>query len=243
MVQISWGQTQALTPETSNPSVIAPNASVSPTPDIDPTPPTPPSTTPITPSVQPSNTLNTPIAPSLATPSPVSSTPNRMALSSYPKWSELKSSEQTALKPLFSLWPRMTSAHKNKWLALSANFAELSPSDQEKLQNRMTQWGSLTSEQRTQARIIFNQVQQIPSDDRLSKWQAYQALDAKQRGLLAQDAAFLPHSAAIAPKPHSSASINKSLFNDPKSVGSARIELDQISSKTLLPPRFRAPAP
>ncbi len=208
----------------------------------------------LTPAAQPSSNPSPPASeasapvsaksPSLApSPNSGSSAAAHIALSAYPKWSDLSNSERTALKPLASLWPQMTSAHKNKWLALSANFAELSPSDQEKLQNRMTQWGSLTSEQRAQARFIFNQVQQIPSDDRLSKWQAYQALNAEQRDLLAQDALMLPHSAAIAPKPISTQAIGKKIFNDPKSVGTARIDLDQIASKTLLPPRVMAPAP
>ena len=218
----------------------------------EPTPATAPSSpTPAPPSssvqVAPPAESNLTTVPKNAASSPAtsaaSSSVNHMAISSYPKWSDLSRDERTALKPLSSLWPQMTLAHKNKWLALSANFAELSPSDQEKLQNRMTQWGSLTSEQRAQARFIFNQVQQIPSDDRLSKWQAYQALNAEQRDLLAQDALLLPHSAAIAPKPISAQPIGKSIFNDPKSIGSARIDLDQIASKTLLPPRVMAPAP
>jgi hypothetical protein len=166
-----------------------------------------------------------------------------MALNTYPKWSDLSNKEKTALKPLFPLWSQMSSAHKNKWLALSANFSELSASDQEKLQTRMTQWGSLTSEQRAQARFIFNQVQQIPSDDRLSKWQAYQALDAQQKDQLAQDARVLPHSAAISPKPISAPINNKNLFNAAQKVDHTRIELDQIADKTLLPPKVLTPAP
>jgi Protein of unknown function (DUF3106) len=233
MTHHSWAQTaSASAPDTStqsSPAATSPAAQV-----------TSNQNTPTTDASAPVAPKSPPLA---SNPSSGSSSATRIAVSTYPKWSDLSGSERTALKPLASLWPQMTLAHKNKWLALSANFAELSPSDQEKLQNRMTQWGSLTSEQRTQARFIFNQVQQIPTDDRLSKWQAYQALNAEKRDLLAQDALVLPHSAAIAPKPISTQTISKNMFNDPKSVGTARIDLDQIASKTLLPPRVMSPAP
>ena len=182
----------------------------------------------LTPAAQPSSNPSPPASeasapvsaksPSLApSPNSGSSAAAHIALSAYPKWSDLSNSERTALKPLASLWPQMTSAHKNKWLALSANFAELSPSDQEKLQNRMTQWGSLTSEQRAQARFIFNQVQQIPSDDRLSKWQAYQALNAEQRDLLAQDALMLPTALPVrpSPSPHKQSAKRSSMIPSP----------------------------
>lgn len=167
----------------------------------------------------------------------------KVATESPPKWTDLTASQQLALKPLNSLWSGITSAHKRKWIALVANFADLSAKDQEKLQQRMNQWASLSAQERAQARVIFAQVQQLSGDDRLSKWQAYQALEPSQKTQLAQSAQMLPNSAAISPAPIALRSVVSIHVLFSPSISSTRLEVDQLSSKTLLPPKVQAPAP
>jgi Protein of unknown function (DUF3106) len=168
---------------------------------------------------------------------------NKVAPESPPKWVELTPSQQRALQPLNSLWSSITTAHKRKWIALIANFSDLSDKDQEKLQQRMKQWASLSAQERAQARVIFTQVQQLTADDRLSKWQAYQALEPSQKNQLAQSTPLLPNSAAISPKPivlRSEDSIHLLISPTTKST---RLAVDQLASHTLLPPKVASPAP
>ena len=124
-----------------------------------------------------------------------------------------------------------------------ANFADLPAKDQEKLQQRMNQWASLSAQERAQARVIFSQVQQLSGDDRLSKWQAYQALEPSQKNQLAQSTQMLPNSAAISPAPITSRPVESIHLLFSQSFSSSRLEVDQLSSKTLLPPKVQAPAP
>jgi hypothetical protein len=182
------------------------------------------------------------------TPSDITSS-NKRALpsskpsSSYPKWSELNNKQKLALLPLLDLWPEMSETQKRKWLSLSANFTDLSVSDQEKLQTRMTQWSLLSPQQRVQARVIFAQVQQFQGDERLNKWQEYQALDPAQRNELAQNLNIMPNSAAISPKPKAIGASMTTLYKPAHEPSHLRLQVDQIASKTLLPPKRNSPAP
>jgi hypothetical protein len=158
-------------------------------------------------------------------------------------WGELTAPQQLALQPLNLLWSGITQGQKRKWLALVDNFSSLNPKDQDKLQQRMHQWASMSTQERAQARVIFSQVQQLSGDDRLSKWQAYEALEPTEKTKLANSTKMLPNSAAISPAPlalHPTASVNL-LF--PESFSSTRLETEQLSRKTLLPPKPQPPSP
>ncbi len=188
-------------------------------------------------------TAASPVAPKTNTPPGSAPTPRKISPESAPKWADLTPTQQLALQPLNVLWSTITSAHKRKWIALVANFADLPSKDQEKLQQRMNQWASLSAQERAQARVIFTQVQQLSGDDRLSKWQAYQALEPSQKNQLAQSTQMLPNSAAISPAPITSRSVESIHLLFSQSFSSTRLEVDQLSSKTLLPPKVQAPAP
>ena len=187
--------------------------------------------------VTPKTNITTNITPSSAPQSP------KITPESAPKWADLTATQQLALQPLNVLWSTITSAHKRKWIALVANFADLPAKNQEKLQQRMNQWASLSAQERAQARVIFSQVQQLSGDDRLSKWQAYQALEPSQKNQLAQSTQMLPNSAAISPAPITSRPVESIHLLFSQSFSSSRLEVDQLSSKTLLPPKVQAPAP
>jgi len=188
-------------------------------------------------------TMPTPLAKSMplrAAPTPPSSS---APSPSRPLWGELTAPQQLALQPLNLLWSGITQGQKRKWLALVDNFSSLNPKDQDKLQQRMQQWASMSTQERAQARVIFSQVQQLSGDDRLSKWQAYEALEPTEKTKLANSTKMLPNSAAISPAPlalHPTASVNL-LF--PESFSSTRLETEQLSRKTLLPPKTQPPSP
>jgi hypothetical protein len=187
-----------------------------------------------------SSSENTPSDKVQSSKAPVS---NATSSTAYPKWSDLNAKQKLALLPLVDLWPKMSETQKRKWLSLSANFSELTASDQEKLQARMTQWSLLSPQQRAQARVIFAQVQQFQGDERLNKWQEYQALDPAKKNELAQNLNIMPNSAAISPKPKAVGSNNTTLYKPATELSHIRLQVDQIASQTLLPPKRSSPAP
>lgn len=178
-------------------------------------------------------------------PEPLSAEPSKPLKSnpSYPRWTDLTDKQQFALRPLMELWAEMSEIQKRKWLALSANFSDLNSKDQEKLQARMSQWSVLSPQQRAQARVIFAQVQQYQGDERLNKWQEYLALDPEKKSQLAQNLSIMPNSAAISPKPKALGSSSNTVYLPAHRPSPLRLQVDQIASKTLLPPKQNRPAP
>jgi hypothetical protein len=118
---------------------------------------------------------------------------------SKPLWRELTLRQQRALEPLAANWDELTEAHKLKWLAMSRNYAELSPTEQETLHSRMTDWSRLSNQQREQARQNFAAVKQVPPDVRKAKWEAYQALSEEEKRQLAANAKPAQAPGAAAP--------------------------------------------
>jgi hypothetical protein len=116
-----------------------------------------------------------------------------------PFWRDLSARQQKALQPLAPYWDELTEPHKRKWLAISRDYAKLSPADQETLHSRMTEWASLTNQQRAQARLNFANVKQVPVDERKAKWEAYQALSDEEKSKLAARAATTAKPPGAAP--------------------------------------------
>ena len=121
-----------------------------------------------------------------------------------PLWSELTAEQQQALKPLVPHWTIMNTGQKRKWLALSRNFASMSPDDQVTLHSRMIEWAALSNQQRAQARLNFAEVKRVPPDERKAKWELYQALSEEEKRKLAERAPAKPRGAAIPVRPVSS---------------------------------------
>jgi hypothetical protein len=121
---------------------------------------------------------------------------------SKPLWRDLSARQQRALQPLAPHWDALTEPHKRKWLALSRNYAKMSPEEQEVLHSRMTEWAQLSNQERTLARFNFAEVKQVPVDERKAKWEAYQALSEEEKRELASRATPRPGAAAaIRPVP------------------------------------------
>jgi hypothetical protein len=151
-----------------------------------------------------------------------------------PAWSELSTPQQQALKPLAKLWPTMTAAHKRKWLAISQNFVQLSDQEQITIQSRMQEWAALSPQQRSTARLNFAGAQQLSTEDKRAKWEAYQALSPEEKQKLAAQQARPVTGGAPAIKPVSS----EKLASPPSASGNKalpRIASNQAAPATLLP--------
>lgn len=160
-----------------------------------------------------------------------------------PAWSELSTPQQQALKPLAKLWPTMTAAHKRKWLAVSQNFVQLSDQEQITIQSRMEEWAALSPQQRSAARLNFAGAQQLSTEDKRAKWEAYQALSPEEKQKLATQKARPVVGAAPAIRPVAS----EKLASPPSASGNKalpRIASNQAAPTTLLPtPSTSATAP
>jgi len=181
-----------------------------------------------------------PVAPATAK-APVVPTAIRPA--SKPEWQALTAVQQHALKPLAQHWVNMSEGHKRKWLTMSQNFAALPALEQTLMHERMTEWATLSAQERSQARLNYAGVKTLPSDERLAKWQAYQALSTAQKQQLAANAPTKPVGAATAVKPVAPQRLTvtptpaKSADNGATTVRTPKIAAapNQVDHKTLLP--------
>ncbi|MEK0433454.1 MAG: hypothetical protein RL700_1661 [Pseudomonadota bacterium] len=118
-----------------------------------------------------------------------------------PKWAELNAEQKLILQPLQNLWPTLEENRKRKWLAIAKNFPTLSPQAQATAQERMREWAALTPAQRYQARLHFAQAQQWSTDEKLAKWEAYQALNEEEKNKLSQGKPAWSKGAAMVARP------------------------------------------
>lgn len=116
-------------------------------------------------------------------------------------WKQLTQDQRRALAPLAGSWNSISEAQKSKWLALSQNFAKLSETEQFKLHDRMTDWTTLSPQQRTRARLNFAETKDLTPEEKEVRWQAYQALSSEEKKNLARSAPSGFRGAAAAVKP------------------------------------------
>lgn len=117
-------------------------------------------------------------------------------------WETLNTPQKLALYPLAERWALLSALQKRRWLALAQNFGNLPAEEQARLHERMTEWASLSAQQRNQARLNFAVTNRLAPEDKRSQWDAYQALsDADKHLLAARAAAAKPQGAATALKP------------------------------------------
>ena len=158
------------------------------------------------------------------------------ASASNSSWQSLQSSQKKALAPLAPHWAQISHAQKNKWLAMSNNFDNLSTKEQAILHERMAAWASLSPQQRAQARLNFNETKTLDADAKKSQWEAYQALSPEDKKKLAaqqttgiQGAATASQAASprkVIPLPGKSVPVETANKSTPGIV---------IDKKTLLP--------
>ena len=161
-------------------------------------------------------------------------------LETKPTWAELSLAQKKALLPLENLWPTLEANHKRKWLAVAQNFANMNETSQALAQERMREWTALSSQQRMQARLNFAHTKQLSSDEKLAKWEAFQALTDDDKQKLPSSRKPPPKGAALAVKP---VALDKLTSTPVKKEGqgtSPRIDTGQINPFTLLPANFQA---
>lgn len=124
-------------------------------------------------------------------------------LPSEPTWKQLDGKQQQALAPLQERWSGISELQKRRWLALAQTWDTRSPEEQTKLHSRMSEWASLSAQQRSQARLNYAVTKRLaasPSDKR-AQWEAYQALSEEEKKRLAAKASAKPTGAAPALRP------------------------------------------
>ena len=139
------------------------------------------------------------------------------------------------MKPLEAHWDTVSESQKRKWIELSRNYPQLPPAEKKTLHERMTEWASLSSRERVQARLNFAEVKQLAPQESKAKWEAYQALSDGDRRKLADDAPVRPRSAAVPVRPVPAQKLVQVPPPLPKGEHSAKIQL-------LTPPSAVAPA-
>jgi len=158
------------------------------------------------------------------------------ASASNSSWQSLQSSQKKALAPLAPHWAQISQAQKNKWLAMSNNFDNLSTKEQAILHERMAEWASLTPQQRAQARLNFNQTKTLDANAKKTQWEAYQALSPEDRKKLAEQQTTGIRGAATASQATSPRKIiplsGKSIPAEAATKSTTSIVIDK---KTLLP--------
>lgn len=118
-----------------------------------------------------------------------------------PRWTELSTPQKEALYPLADRWSVLSEGQKRNWLNLAAGFHALSEDEQAKMLARITDWASLSTQQRSQARLNYAAASRLPADSRRARWEAYQALSAEEKKRLAAKAAPRPTGAATTVRP------------------------------------------
>ena len=147
-----------------------------------------------------------PTAPTAPTaPKAAAAKPAAPAAVSKPAWAELTAAQQLALKPLAATWNSISEAQKRKWLEVSKGYPALPAADQATMHSRMVEWVAMSPQQRAAARLNFAKTKelsnQLTSDEKKAKWEAYQALSAEEKAKLAAKATPKPAGAATAVKP------------------------------------------
>lgn len=104
------------------------------------------------------------------------------------EWRQLTANQKKVLQPLAQHWAMLDDTGRDKWISVANRFDKLSPTEQQRVQERMTQWAKMPAQERGEARLRFQQSRQLPPDERQQKWAAYQALPIEDREDLARQA-------------------------------------------------------
>ena len=105
-----------------------------------------------------------------------------------PAWNALTPTQRQALAPLQRDWAAIDPAGKEKWLEMAARFPAMSAAERQRLQERMQDWARMSPEQRSRARLQYQETRQFPTDEKRARWEAYQSLSEEERMNLVQRA-------------------------------------------------------
>lgn len=105
-----------------------------------------------------------------------------------PAWAMLTPAQKQVLAPLQRDWSSLDPARKEKWLEVAARYPTLSGDKRSRLQERMAAWARMAPAERASARLQYQEIRQLPPEERQARWRAYQALTEDERHALAQRA-------------------------------------------------------
>ncbi|CAN5655788.1 hypothetical protein BH09PSE5_BH09PSE5_43930 [soil metagenome] len=114
-------------------------------------------------------------------------------------WGELSIRQRAALEPLQKHWGVITPDNQQKWLEIASRFRSMSPAEQFRIQERMTEWTQMTPQERGKARLRFQEAKRLPLADRQARWQEFQTLSPEQRNALSERASQVSRSATASP--------------------------------------------
>ena len=151
-------------------------------------------------------------------------------------WKLLSKRQKLALAPLGEKWHELTTQQRQKWLALSKNFFQLTDEEQLTLHSRMREWAALSPRQRSQARFHFNTMQSLSPQDKRAQWEAYQALSEQEKNKLSSGPKPPAKSVARSFAPPSSRLVSPPLLPVNATRAVQRVAPSKpIHPKTLLP--------
>ena len=105
-----------------------------------------------------------------------------------PTWTELTPAQRDVLGPLASQWSQLDGNHKIKWIAISNKYPSMTPEQQGRLKQNITDWAKLTPEQHRLARESYAKAKKLNPEQKTAQWQQYQQLPEEQKQKLAADA-------------------------------------------------------
>ncbi len=106
-------------------------------------------------------------------------------INARPTWAELSPVHQRILAPLSPLWDSLPEINRRKWLRIADRYPKFSPSEQARLQARMTEWVKMTPQQRRLARENYQITRSLPAEKKAQAWDEYQQLSDEQKKKLA----------------------------------------------------------
>lgn len=87
-----------------------------------------------------------------------------IVITKQPSWHELSPQQRTILAPLAGEWNRMEDLRRKKWLNIADRYPRMPISEQDRMQNRMHRWASMTTAERKQARENYQKFRQLPPE-------------------------------------------------------------------------------
>ena len=113
------------------------------------------------------------------------SVPTALGPTAGPAWASLTPQQRTVLGPLERDWASIDAQRKAKWLEVAVRFPTMPAADQQRVQERMTEWARMTPAERGRARLSFQESKQFSPEHKQARWEAYQALPDAERKALA----------------------------------------------------------
>lgn len=113
-------------------------------------------------------------------------------------WSSLAPHQQQSLSSMQDRWAQLPPAQQKYWADMSNQFRLSSPSEQDKINLRVQDWGNLRGQDRESIRRNYNQaVRSASPETRAQLWELYQTLEpVHKKSLLSEPVpATLPKNA------------------------------------------------